>query len=54
MEDPAFSENLRITFWENDMFKSKKGYTVKQGATLQTKIIKQASFEETNKATLTG
>ena len=43
--DPLNTDNMLVTFWANEFFVSEEGFEVKQGVTLQVKVIRQIDTE---------
>jgi len=43
--DPLNTDNMLVTFWANEFFVSEEGLEVKQGVTLQVKVIRQIDTE---------
>ena len=43
--DPLNTDNMLVTFWANEFFVSEEGLEVKQGVTLQVKVIRQIDSE---------
>ena len=43
--DPLNTDNMLVTFWANEFFVSEEFLEVKQGVTLQVKVIRQIDTE---------